>query len=198
MPAPEASIACNTRLLRMIRPSELRAMMPVEFFSRWLRSTRLRCEKRKLKARRLSLIVFPVKRLRGELVTVMSRICAMSLPSMRLPVLYQRRRPSPRSADSTARERMRLPRTMLSVVRCSEMPNSTSSITLFSISSCVPSAITPPSSASCESPLPRRVRPRRVTRSALTVRTVPWPPASMMTLPSPSSVSGLEMTAGPW
>ena len=54
-------------------------MIPVEFFSRWLRSTRLRCEKRKLKARRLSLIVFPVKRLRGELVTVMSRICAMSL-----------------------------------------------------------------------------------------------------------------------
>ena len=33
---------------------------------------------------------------------------AMSLPSIRLPVLYQIRIPSPRSAESTGRERIRL------------------------------------------------------------------------------------------
>ena len=190
-------MACRMRLLRMTIPSEFREMTPVEFLSSRLPSTMLRCENRKLKARRLSWMVLPVKRLRGELLTVRSRIWAMSLFSMRLPVLYHRRMPSPRSAESTGRERMRLPRTILSVVLCSEMPNSTSSSTLFSISSSLPSAMMAPSMVSCESPLPRRVRPRIVTRSALMVSTVPRPPASTTTLPLPSTVSGLLMMAGP-
>ncbi|MPN25946.1 hypothetical protein SDC9_173367 [bioreactor metagenome] len=116
---------------------------------------------------------------------------------MRFPVLYQRRMPSPRSAESTGRERIRLPRTMLSLLLCSEMPNSTFSITLFSISRPLPSAMMPPSIASCESPLSRMTRPRTVTLSDLMVSTVPLPPPSMMTLPWASSVRGLLMVAGP-